>query len=328
MNKCISTQIKGVAILMMIWLHCFSSTQGGVYYDFLIFGEQFSHFLTRATNPVEFFIILSGYGLYCLFQSKHKIDVWKRALHLYCLFLISFIIFVSIGCLIKPNIYPGGIIEFIQNITTWHTTYNHTWWFLFPYLVTLLLSNWIFRFLHKNSIITVSIAAIIYITCYFISWMQYHNYISISFWCHQFIKTLDFFLPFIIGACIAKYNIIERINARIGQKKFIFIIALVILLILRLSTDFDFGIQLLYAIVFIIIYALIPQNRYISIFLEHMGKHSATMWFTHAFFIWYLFNDYFYALRYPILIFWATIGASYSIALPIDALYRKLIKMK
>ena len=57
--------LKGVAIIMMLWLHLFSKgSEVGNYTDFnLANGQPLAYFLTRLCTPVSFFLILSGYGL-------------------------------------------------------------------------------------------------------------------------------------------------------------------------------------------------------------------------------------------------------------------------
>ena len=57
--------LKGIAIIMMLWLHLFSKgNEIGNYTDFNLANEQpLAYFLTRLCTPVSFFLILSGYGL-------------------------------------------------------------------------------------------------------------------------------------------------------------------------------------------------------------------------------------------------------------------------
>lgn len=67
--------LKGVAIIMMLWVHLFfKESEVGNYTDFnLPNGQPLAYFLTRLCTPVSFFLILSGYGLIiidCLLERK------------------------------------------------------------------------------------------------------------------------------------------------------------------------------------------------------------------------------------------------------------------
>ena len=64
--------LKGVAIIMMLWLHLFlKESEVGNYADFnLPNGQPLAYFLTRLCTPVSFFLILSGYGLAYLYYNN------------------------------------------------------------------------------------------------------------------------------------------------------------------------------------------------------------------------------------------------------------------
>ena len=64
-----SLQLRGLAILMMIWLHCFNKdSMGSTYMSFFpeVSGVTIPYLLTRiAQICVPLYCFLSGYGLYC-----------------------------------------------------------------------------------------------------------------------------------------------------------------------------------------------------------------------------------------------------------------------
>ena len=66
MSKQESLIVKGVAILLMLYFHLFHREWSmELCQTYLSVGDEpLVHWLTRATNPVAFFLILSGYGLY------------------------------------------------------------------------------------------------------------------------------------------------------------------------------------------------------------------------------------------------------------------------
>lgn len=328
MDKQNTTQIKGIAILFMIWLHCFHiGWFTELYNDFTFMGNHLSSILTRLTGPVEFYIILSGYGLYCLYSKKQKIIVWARAKKLYLLFLLCFTIFIPLACYLKPDMYPGSISTFISNITAWHTTYNSTWWFLFPYIVILLCSNYILALFERHNLRILYISGLTYIAGYMTSWLSYHSYILIPYILHQCLVILNFLFPFIIGVCFAKFHITESLkewyNKRVTNK-YVFISIVLIITCIRLCTSFDFLLQIIYTLTIICAYSILPHYSATRKTLHMFGSHSTSMWFVHAFFNMYLFTDYIYTLKYPIFIYVFCVSLSLMSAMIIDKLFERI----
>lgn len=105
---------KGVAILMMMWLHTFGPEKSIGCYTTLwsIFGGNFEYFFAKACNPVGIFMVLSGYGLYLSFlKGDGKITIsqfmrqtTKRILRIYIPWWITLAIGVPISFLV-------GVVE-------------------------------------------------------------------------------------------------------------------------------------------------------------------------------------------------------------------------
>ena len=79
-----SSALKGIAILFMIFAHLFNRLEFcNLSFPLLyIKGEPLIHYMIFAMNPVDFFITLSGYGLYYTFSQGRK-NNFKRILKLY-----------------------------------------------------------------------------------------------------------------------------------------------------------------------------------------------------------------------------------------------------
>lgn len=81
------TQImKGVAILLMIFLHLFNQMSNvELCRSFIYIGDiPFVYWLSAAANPVAFFLILSGYGMHFIHvRGKGDIHRWNRIGKLY-----------------------------------------------------------------------------------------------------------------------------------------------------------------------------------------------------------------------------------------------------
>lgn len=104
-----SQMMKGVAILLMISLHLFNQEGNVALCRNLLFidGTPLVLILSRASNPVAFFLILGGYGLYRVYEKgdKHR---WSRLAKLMIHYWIILLIFVTIGHFIRPAAYPGS----------------------------------------------------------------------------------------------------------------------------------------------------------------------------------------------------------------------------
>ena len=68
MTKEQTTYIKGIAILMMLFLHLFNHWNPGEYSAWLYIGDRpLVNIIARACSPVGIFLMLSGYGLHYVY---------------------------------------------------------------------------------------------------------------------------------------------------------------------------------------------------------------------------------------------------------------------
>lgn len=141
-----SRVIKGIAILMMIFLHLFNHLEDveQCFNFFYVDGIPLVHWLTRAANPVSFYLFLSGYGLYFSWMTGKTKSPWLRCWQLYRVYWLTLIVMLTIGFFVNPTKYPGSVQSLIENVTGWYTSYNEEAWFLFPYLLLVLTSRWLF----------------------------------------------------------------------------------------------------------------------------------------------------------------------------------------
>ena len=77
MSKQETQELKGVAILLMLFLHLFNHEHEVALCSNSIFinGIPLVHLMTRMANPVPFFVILSGYGLYASYSTRGGISL-------------------------------------------------------------------------------------------------------------------------------------------------------------------------------------------------------------------------------------------------------------
>lgn len=67
-----SQALKGCALFMMVFLHLFNQTSNlqTTFSLCEIDGVPLVNFMARGMGPVEFYLFISGYGLYYIFKSK------------------------------------------------------------------------------------------------------------------------------------------------------------------------------------------------------------------------------------------------------------------
>ena len=323
MNKETSTIIKGVAILMMLFFHLFGRDDlGDLCTPLLYIGNtSLVKYLSNACYPVSFFMILSGYGLtYCYKRNQLSLSIQsKRILKLYVHYWLILLIFVTIGHFIKPDIYPNDLLHVLANIVGIRCTYNGETWFLLPYAIISLLSWWIIDFVYhlnekRKIIITLIIYSIVFLTTRYIVYHQLENTTLLTLLLQPFfIVQLTFY--FSLG--ILLFRLLENeptaLKAVNPTTYFIIIIALFIIKSMIKVTIAD-G---LYAFIIIFCISHLQLHRLFHNIFYKLGQYSMPMWMTHTFFAVYLFQNFIYGFKYPLLIWIVLITISYLISIPI-----------
>ena len=125
-----STVIKGIAILLMLFYHLFNYDNAEACINFFhMGGVPLASWLARACNPVAIFLLLSGYGLACKYEkgALNPLHQGSRALFLYLHFWITLAVFLTIGHLMVPALYPGDWITLLGNATGWSPSSVRKW---------------------------------------------------------------------------------------------------------------------------------------------------------------------------------------------------------
>ena len=309
MSKEQSLMLKGIAIIMMLFLHLFNSDtlSDSCHPLFFIGTTPFVNILTRACKPVDFFLILSGYGLYYLYIHGRDIS-WKaqgkRLLRLYITYWFILFLFVGIGSIIKPEQYPGDWLEVIKNITTWSCSYNGEHWFLFYYACISLTAVYIFKLvdtLKKWQYLS------FFALCYFISAYTFSRYIAVeklydTVFAH-FIIYVELTFCFVLGAFLYQIHQLkgDKIKWLKGNNNLVLLL-LIVLIALKCcfkTSAFTFA----YIFCFCTLFLQLQLNKKVSSCLQFLGKYSMIMWLTHTFFSHYLFHSFIYSFDKPIFIF-------------------------
>ena len=284
--------------------------------------------LTRCTNPVPFFLILSGYGLYRSIAGGSGKSPWTRILRLYIHYWITLAFFVPIGAfVVGTQSYPGSFGTVMSNLTGWSTTYNGEVWFLFPYCILVLLSSRIFKLVNSwHWLLVFGVSGIIY----FFSYLAIHLYGAVYLYNHMFaympVLVGSLLFPFCIGMLMAKYIDSDRLKTVFADRRLLGFSLLICLCLLRLCFRTMFF-NPIYAAGFILLFSSLPHLGITRNILAEFGRRSTSMWFIHTYFCYYLFHDFIYSFKYPVIIFLVLLAISYIAAILIDAVRDALLRM-
>ncbi len=322
--------LKGVAILMMLFLHLFhgepwiSMSNPQIYVN----NESLVQLLSNASNPVYIYIYISGYGLYISYCNSRNNNI-KRILKLYLKYWLTLIIFVPIGLLmVGSEQYPGNYETIIKNLTGWKTTYNGTLWFLFPYMLLSLSSRFLFKIYDKAKLhIIFVVTFIIHFVCIRIVSL-YGEFLYSNQYAYIPEHFFELLFPFTLGMLTAKYLVMKQ-ALRVFLKSWggYFVLALIVVLVI--SIRHNQGVSALiypyYIVAFCLLLVVAKKNSYLIQVIKELGRKSTSMWFIHAYFCWYFFSAYLFYLKYPLIIFFVLVVISYVFSFLIDFIYNKII---
>lgn len=299
---------------MMLWLHLFNDPHIGAASPlWFIAGMPVVNLIARACNPVALFVVLSGYGFrYTFFHGDVGIkSQLRRLLKLYMCYWITLTVFVPIGCFVSPANYPGSLSKLLLNATSLESTYNYETWFLLPYAIVSLFALSLFRLQNKlGNTRSLLLWMMIYLAAgYAISHDLTSRIPVLGDQLSTLLVCLDFVFPFMIGSWL--YDLSVRhggLRMRwLNTRK-----ALALLLVLLLSHTL-FSSQApnpIYAGGVVLLMNNIQFPSTVNKALTVLGKYSMPMWLTHTYFSIYLFHDFIYGFKYPIVIYLVLVAVS------------------
>lgn len=323
------TQIlKGVAILLMIFLHLFdvhhiNLCECWIYIENGGGKSPLALILTRAANPVPFFLILGGYGLYKV-NIKGDRNRWSRLLKLYIHWWLILCIFVFIGHFKKPDVYPGSVLDFIQNATGYRYSYNAEIWFLLPYAVLSALAPYIFKIMNRFKAVYVVLATLFIHLCTSFCISRYgESYLYSHPAVYNLLLPFHLLFNFCLGALAAKCLWFEKAKSRFPASSKTSFLALVVLVAL-VTINCLFKYNFFYAFLFITCVSLITVPEAVRKLLTKLGDNSMNMWMIHSWFCYYLFQSFIYSFKYPLVIFIVLTVISYGCSLIINLIARPI----
>lgn len=314
MSKDETLMVKGVAILLMVFGHLFNQPEEVAHMQHLITiqGVPLVKILMALSSPLHIFLMLGGYGMYMVWVKGDR-NRWRRIAKLVVNYWVILAVFLSIGHVMKPEIYPGSWSEIIGNFLGTVTSYNHEMWFLLPYIVLGLISPFIFRMTRR---VPWYILLLVVIGGY-MGYLAYFNsrgwgFESINFLTYNLYRLIQITPSFIIGAVFARENFFDRLKSvarRIPGTGYWSWTALAGCLILCCL-----GIYYSYPYMLVSLLLVVPIPVAARTVLITFGKRSMGMWMIHTWFCYYLFRDEIYGLKYPVVIFLVMVAVTYAAA--------------
>jgi len=342
MTKDLSKELKGIAILMMLWLHLFCSDDVANRYSPMFYfynGDPMPLVLRKICSMcVPLYIFLGGFGL----AKTNENTVWgekkirqnaKRVLNLYVNFWVVFLLFFPLGCIFNPSLFLASATEDVCNILSLRTTLNGAWWFLFPYAVLTLFSTYIVKWMYlmsnRKELLYMTLALVLYITTYITDNLYGERFRDLSFLGIAYNSIYNIFrieFVFLMGICYAKHEWIDIVYAKLRHRKHLNAeigVVVLLLLLLKLCIGASGIINPWFVFILIPLYAMMRRRQLVSKFATFMGGHSTNMWLCH-FFYYYIFGYAIFGLKYPILIFVALVLLSLLSSYIINIFYHPL----
>ena len=310
-----STILKGIVIMMMLFLHLFNNHHTDLCTNLLYIGNlPFALWLSRACNPVQYFLLLSGYGLAYKYEKhslnpKHQV---RSILKLYLHYWIVLLVFLLIGQTLVPDRYPNNFNLLIQNILGWHTTYNAEMWFIFPYAIISFCSLYIIRVIDKIGVVWAFTAkACIHIgSSYLIS--RHGVFFFNNMVLYQPILFFHLLYAFTVGVIFRQ----TKFSFRVQLPQWAIHFSIIILISILCITDFD-GFYMFCVPFLVILFSRIHYTKWLKKLLLELGRKSMPIWMIHTWLAYYLFQPQVYSLKYVPLIFIAVLVCSYLISIPV-----------
>lgn len=312
MSRQQSAIIKGLAILLMLIYH-FHHLIGIEAYPPYLLG-----FLSNISHPVEYFLIVSGYGLYCAYRNNRLNWTYllKRTGRLYVSFWLVLGIFVfALGSWLAPGVFSYSFKDVVTNLIGWRWDYCQFTWFLFTYVLLSFGSKWIFCTIDRiGNIASVILSLVISLGA---TWLVGHYYME--FFRHFFLLyhitlALEMLLSFVIGGVMA-HMVLDGKDitwSRLRDKN-----ALVVLLMLVVFALAGYrpihSVPLFVTIIVWLTMHITPRAIAKHIFIP-LGDKSMMMWFLHGFLGPVLFTEYYLLLQHPILIYLTWVIITYGVA--------------
>lgn len=304
-----SKMLQGIAILMMLYHHLFSTPEAlGIDYSSLLNINGINielHMAWFFKICVGIYAFVSGYGL-CrslrTLTNKKKLNnvslpnnymfkmrmILGKLLSFYYDYWLVFFVFVPIGFIFFNKQFD--IKEFLLNLIGFSSSYNGAWWYVLQYLKMLIVLPFIDLLFTRFESKRYRIQWLFYVVLCVLFILLFRFLYPIEF--GRFIEFFQpaFFLCFIIGYLISRFDIIEFLYKYLPNMllSILGIIGLILVIVVRVKIAKDAssaGLDFIFVPVFLFgVIILMNYFTKISKVLLFFGKYSTYIWLVHVFF--------------------------------------------
>lgn len=295
-----SLELKGIAIILMLFHHCFriKKIYDGYVVSFYPFRETSIVNAAYASKIcVSFFAFITGYGLFLNYKCK-KVSAQRWAAKRYVKTFSGYWIIWGL-CAIICQLIDGrtqkmlfsnglsrGIVYCILNIMGVDglfgtPTQNDVWWYMGAAVIFIISIPVIYRC--KDNLLLL-LAGVILVPR---TLLQYNGDTMVS----GGMSAFSFFVPLILGCVFARYDLFERLNKCSWSLKLylLFVELWGIVFLYKIYHYMDrarfweihYGLFPLLCIIFLVEYVL--KIKYICKPLAILGKHSMNIYLVHTF---------------------------------------------
>lgn len=308
MNKVDTQMLKGVAILMMLWIHLFSN--GMLAYEY----TPLLHFWNGAPLPevlrkvgsmcVSIFVFLGGYGLAVTWTRCHTMHNARRTLSLVFNFWLVCLLFIPLSAFTNPQVVPGDFCTLLTSVAGLNMAYNGAWWFLLPYVVLTLVSRPLISTIMNGDKAVVVGSVVVSLLCllagYFCSGIALCGGVVEMLVCFA-CNLMQLLLMFVLGIVAVRYDWAGWFRKRV--KPLYACLGMALLLVLKLSIGASGLLNPPFVVLFILLFISMNVHGAVGRMLVLLGDYSANMWLFHYFFFSGVCGAWLFSLRYPLLIF-------------------------
>lgn len=138
-----------------------------------------------------------------------------------------------------------------------------------------------------------------------------NDWLFTTMWIYNPILYVECLCSFLFGAvaCKSREAKFPTWFIRITNKGWKIIILLLTLVVVHCIINSD-ACNPVYASLMILLLSRLSWAEWAKKILLYFGKYSTLMWLTHSYFCYYLFHDFIYGFRYPLLIFIVNVGCA------------------
>ena len=323
-----SAIVKGIAILLMM-IHHLPKIPGLMDAENPIMGV-----LQSLSHPIQYFLIVSGYGLYCAFmQGRLSLRyLLKRSARLYLSFWLVLLIFVfGIGSWLYPGRFSTQPAIVIANLVGWRWDYCQFTWFLLPYVLMTFCSRTVFWAIERlGNWISLGIGLFLYLIATWLISRYYVAFLSSHLVLYHCVLVMQTLFALTIGAVMARVTLSgHKLTWKSLQGRNWLIFGL-ILAAFMVRSQIRFSVVPFFAAIIVWLALHADSSALLNRVLAPLGRKSMMMWFLHGYLAVYMFSEYIIHLRYPILIYLVWVALSYVLAsmlLPISNKIARILRL-